>query len=88
MRENSGLRSQDSGVRTQDSGGKIGERKYKKEKVFWSRKRNGVLSLIIRTSYYLSSHLKIDDNSTPKLRRKWREIQGKATYHLVGEDAQ
>ncbi|NEQ37269.1 MAG: hypothetical protein F6K40_13730 [Okeania sp. SIO3I5] len=37
---------------------------------------------------YLSSCLKRDDNSIPKPRRKWREIQGKATYPLVGEDAQ
>ncbi|NET24033.1 hypothetical protein [Okeania sp. SIO1I7] len=37
---------------------------------------------------YLSSHLQINDNSTPKPGRKWREIQGKATYPLVGEDAQ
>ena len=37
---------------------------------------------------YLSSHLQRDNSSTPKRRRKWREIQGKATYPLVGEDAQ
>ncbi|NES05349.1 MAG: hypothetical protein F6K22_22525, partial [Okeania sp. SIO2F4] len=37
---------------------------------------------------YLSSHLQINDNSTPKPGRKWRDIQGKATYPLVGEDAQ
>ncbi|NEO53566.1 MAG: hypothetical protein F6K54_11030 [Okeania sp. SIO3B5] len=37
---------------------------------------------------YLSNNLQINDNSTPKPRRKWREIQGKATYPLVGEDAQ
>ncbi|NEP03794.1 MAG: hypothetical protein F6K25_10280 [Okeania sp. SIO2G4] len=37
---------------------------------------------------YLSSHLQRNDNSTPKPRRKWRDIQGKATYPLVGEDAQ
>ncbi|NEP40111.1 MAG: hypothetical protein F6K35_13060 [Okeania sp. SIO2H7] len=27
---------------------------------------------------YLSSHLQRNDNSTPKPRRKWRDIQGKA----------
>ncbi|MGB3513331.1 MAG: hypothetical protein WBA93_29770 [Microcoleaceae cyanobacterium] len=37
---------------------------------------------------YLSNNLKRDDNSTPKPGRKWREIQGKATYPLAGEDAQ
>ena len=37
---------------------------------------------------YLSNNLQINDNSTPKPRRKWREIQGKAIYPLVGEDAQ
>ena len=37
---------------------------------------------------YLSSHLQRNDSLTPKPRRKWREIQGKATYPLVGEDAQ
>ncbi|MGD1806306.1 hypothetical protein ACP6PL_12820 [Dapis sp. BLCC M126] len=37
---------------------------------------------------YLSNNLQINDSSTPKPRRKWREIQGKATYPLVGEDAQ
>ena len=37
---------------------------------------------------YLSNNLQINDNSTPKPRRKWRDIQGKATYPLVGEDAQ
>ncbi|NES79398.1 MULTISPECIES: hypothetical protein [Okeania] len=37
---------------------------------------------------YLSSHLQRDDNSTPKPRRQWHNIQGKATYPLVGEDAQ
>ncbi len=37
---------------------------------------------------YLSSNLKRDNNSTPKLRRKWREMQGKATYPLVAEYAQ
>ena len=37
---------------------------------------------------YLSSHIKSDDNLTPKPAYKWREIQGKATYPLVGEDAQ
>lgn len=37
---------------------------------------------------YLSSHLKKDENLTPKPRHKWREIQGKVTYPLVVEDAQ
>ncbi|NET41744.1 hypothetical protein [Okeania sp. SIO2B3] len=37
---------------------------------------------------YLSNNLQINDDSTPKTRRKWRDIQGKATYPLVGEDAQ
>ena len=37
---------------------------------------------------YLSDNLKKDHDLSPQARRKWGEIKGKATYPLVGEDAQ
>lgn len=37
---------------------------------------------------YLSDNIKKDHDNSPLARRKWSEIKGKATYPLVGEDAQ